>query len=210
MDFFEIIDTRQTNRVYGDYIPPKEDIERIIESARVAPSAMNQQNWKFIAVYNKDVKERMASAIELEYKKIADSLTNEMDKKKALSPLHHSTFFKNAPVVVVCAITKAPNFYEDILEKTNLYTKEEMGIMRPNSHMLSMGGAIENILFSAHSLGLRSCWMVAPVLAQKSLKDILDLAENDWIVTLLPIGKPKEKEARPPKKPLDDVMRIIE
>lgn len=209
MDFFEIIDTRHTNRVYDDYTPPKEDIERIIESARVAPSAMNQQNWKFIAVYNKDVKEKMASVIEDEYHKIADSLTDETDKKRALMPLHHSTFFKNAPVTIVCIIKKAPNFYEDILEKTNLYTKEEMGLMRPDSHMLSMGGAIENMILSAHVLGLDACWMVAPVLAQNGLKEILKLDKDDWIVTLLPLGKGCDFH-RPNKKSLDDVMKIIE
>lgn len=209
MDIFETIDTRHTNRNYEDYIPPKADIERIIESARIAPSAMNQQNWEFIAVYNKEVKENMASEIEKEYRKIENSLTDEMDKKRAMSPLAHSIFFKNAPVAIVCVIKNAPNFYEDILEKTKLYSKEEMSLMRPNSHLLSMGGAIENMILSAHALNLDSCWMVAPVLAQKSLKEILNLEKNDWIVTILSMGKGVDK-SRPPKKSLDEVMRIIE
>ena len=46
MDIFETIDTRHTNRNYENYIPPKEDIKRIIESARVAPSAMNLEVYR--------------------------------------------------------------------------------------------------------------------------------------------------------------------
>ena len=151
----------------------------------------------------------MASKIEEEYRRIENSLDDDMDKKRALSPLNHSIFFKNAPVSIVCVIKKAPNFYEDILEKTKLYTKEEMGLMRPNSHLLSIGGAIENMILSAHALNLDSCWMVAPVLAQKSLKEILNLEEEDWIVTILSMGKGIDT-SRPPKKQLDEVMQIIE
>ena len=54
------------------------------------------------------------------------------------------------------------------------YSLEEIGLMRPDSQLLSMGGAIENIILSAHALGLGSCWMVAPVIAQKELKSLLN------------------------------------
>ena len=41
MDIFEVLDNRKTIRKFDSYIPSKEEIERIIESARLAPSAMN-------------------------------------------------------------------------------------------------------------------------------------------------------------------------
>lgn len=63
MDIFEVLDNRKTIRKFDSYIPSKEEIERIIESARLAPSAMNTQNWKFIAVYNSEIKEKMAAAV---------------------------------------------------------------------------------------------------------------------------------------------------
>lgn len=46
--FFNIMDTRKTNRKYQNYVPPKEDIERIINSARLAPSAINAQTGNLL------------------------------------------------------------------------------------------------------------------------------------------------------------------
>ena len=67
MEIFECIDTRKTIRKYADYIPTDDEIKRIINSARLAPSAINAQNWRFIAVLNQDVKHKMAEAISDKY-----------------------------------------------------------------------------------------------------------------------------------------------
>ena len=50
MEIFEAIDNRKTIRKYDDYKPTTEEVKRIINSARLAPSAINMQNWKFIAI----------------------------------------------------------------------------------------------------------------------------------------------------------------
>ena len=57
MDLFETISIRKTIRKYSNEQLPVEDIKRIINSARIAPSAVNAQNWKFIAIYNDDIKQ---------------------------------------------------------------------------------------------------------------------------------------------------------
>lgn len=44
MNFQEVIDNRKTIRKYDSYVPTVDEIKRIINSARVAPSAMNMQN----------------------------------------------------------------------------------------------------------------------------------------------------------------------
>ncbi len=208
MDFFEVVDTRYSTRMWEDYTPPMEDIKRIINSARVAPSACNDQNWEFVVVLNQDTKEKMAQEISKLYDEVSQKMEDDKIRIRVKRFKNHSTFFTNAPIVVACVLKNHPQFLEGVLEKTG-FSKEESVRMRPDSQMLSIGGAIENMCLSAHALGLGACWMVAPVMAQEGLKKVLGIAQEDWLVTLLPIGKPKPINARAHKKPLDEVMRVI-
>ncbi len=173
MEIFECLDTRKTIRKYSDYIPTDDEIKRIINSARLAPAAMNTQNWKFLAIFNKDIKHKMADAVLNKYDEITSRI--DEDTARAVSSYKaHSTFFETAPAIIVCIETNAPSFMGGVLEKAN-YSKEEISKMRPDSYLLSMGGAVENMSLAAHALGLSSCWMVAPVLAEKAFKEILNL-----------------------------------
>ncbi len=208
MEIFECIDTRKTIRKYTDYIPTDDEIKRIINSARLAPSAINAQNWRFVAVLNQDIKHKMAMAISDKYDEITKNLDEET-KARVLGYKGHSTFFENAPVVIVCVEIEAPSFMGGVLEQAG-YSKDVISRMRPDSYLLSMGGAVENMILSANALGLASCWMVAPVLANDEIKNILKLKDNEKITTLLAIGKPySDNPNKPPKKPLEEVMEII-
>lgn len=208
MDLFTALDTRKTIRKYTDYTPTDDEIKRIINSARLSPSAMNTQNWRFLAVFNKDIKEKMANAVLKKYDEILGRIKEET-KPNVTRYRAHSAFFKEAPVVIVCLEKSAPSFMGGVLEEAK-YTKEEISKMRPDSYLLSMGGAVQSMALSAHGLGLSSCWMVAPVLAEEEFKKILNLKEDEKIVTLLTIGKPfGENPNRAPKKELDEIMEII-
>ena len=80
MDVFDAIKKRRSVRAYTSEEVSDEDIEQLIEAARLAPSAGNIQPWDFIIVRNAETKRRLATA--------------------AL----HQTFIEEAPVViVVCA-----------------------------------------------------------------------------------------------------------
>ena len=210
MELFEAIDNRKTIRKFDDYIPTVDEIKRIINSARLAPSAMNTQNWRFIAVCNDEVKNKMAEAVLNGYDKILknldENLKKDVEKYKA-----HSTFFTHAPFLIVCIEQDAPSFMGGILEKTGL-TDNEIKLMRPDSYLLSMGGAVENMLLSGYALGLGSCWMVAPVLGECGIRKVLNLKENEKIVSILAFGRPAKdiSDKRSPKKSLDEIMEIIE
>ena len=53
LDVFEAIKKRRSVRAYADEKVSEEDIERLIDAARWAPSAGNIQPWEFVVV--KDV-----------------------------------------------------------------------------------------------------------------------------------------------------------
>lgn len=51
MDFLELVSSRQSDRAYDKNRPVEpEKLERILEAARLAPSACNAQPWKFVVV----------------------------------------------------------------------------------------------------------------------------------------------------------------
>lgn len=60
MEFQDLILKRQSIRQYEDKAIPEEKLSRILEAARVAPSASNLQSWKFVVV--KDAKKRQELA----------------------------------------------------------------------------------------------------------------------------------------------------
>lgn len=60
MNIYEAIEKRRSVRVYREEPIPEESLKRILEAGRLAPSAHNSQDYKFIVV--KDAKKRKALA----------------------------------------------------------------------------------------------------------------------------------------------------
>ncbi len=62
MDVFEAINKRYSVRKYKNKDVEEEKIMKILESARLAPSAKNRQPWRFIVIRNKEIKKRLYEA----------------------------------------------------------------------------------------------------------------------------------------------------
>jgi nitroreductase len=77
MDVYDAIKTRRSVRAYQDKPVPEDVLKRILEAARLAPSASNRQDWKFIVV--RDPGNRRA---------VAQAANNQM-------------FIAQAPVIIV-------------------------------------------------------------------------------------------------------------
>ena len=56
MEVFEAIKNRRSVRNYKAEPVPEEKLKKVLEAARLAPSAHNAQEWKFVVV--KDAKKR--------------------------------------------------------------------------------------------------------------------------------------------------------
>jgi nitroreductase len=77
MEVLDVILKRSSIRSYKPDPVPEEKLNKILEAGRLAPSAHNAQNWKFIVVKDKE-----------KIKKIANSSLNQ-------------TFIAEAPIVIV-------------------------------------------------------------------------------------------------------------
>ena len=105
VNFFDVIKNRKTVRKFTDYIPTDDEIKEIIDSARLAPSAVNAQNWKFIAILNSDIKQKMADAVLEKYDEIASKLETQEEKDGVNRFRAHSTFFTQAPLLIAIVET---------------------------------------------------------------------------------------------------------
>ncbi|MCE5215071.1 MAG: nitroreductase family protein [Methanobacterium sp.] len=83
MDVFEAIKNRRSIRKYKNTEIENEKLEKILESARMAPSAANRQEWKFIVV--KDPQRR----------------------KKLVEAANGQKFVEQAPVTIVACSTES-------------------------------------------------------------------------------------------------------
>ena len=92
--FLELVRARQSDRSYLDKPVEQDKIDRILEAARLAPSACNSQPWKFVVVT--DPEKRML---------VADATAS-----KILSMNH---FSKQAPVQLVL-IEENANFTSSV------------------------------------------------------------------------------------------------
>lgn len=61
MDFFEVVKKRRTVRAYSGEIVSKEDLIQIIDAGRLAPSGFNRQGWRFIAITEKPMIEKISA-----------------------------------------------------------------------------------------------------------------------------------------------------
>lgn len=62
MDTLEAIHTRRSVRQFGEAPVSDEQIETLLRAAMAAPSAHNQQPWRFIVVRDRDTLARLAAA----------------------------------------------------------------------------------------------------------------------------------------------------
>jgi nitroreductase len=60
MDFHEVIRTRRSIRSFSNRVVGVETVGRILEAARIAPSAANTQPWHFIVVREADRRAKLA------------------------------------------------------------------------------------------------------------------------------------------------------
>jgi len=62
MDTYTAIATRKSVRAYLDKDVPEEVLSRILEAARLAPSASNRQEWRFVVVRDAKTRQRLVAA----------------------------------------------------------------------------------------------------------------------------------------------------
>jgi len=208
MELFAAIRTRRSIRRFKPDPLPEDDIVRIVQAATQAPSAGNWQMWKFLVVTNRPMLEKMRDAIIRKLDDIASCPEAEAFREKLEASKSYSTFFVNAPVTIVVLGERYRSTLEEVLEKRGA-KQWEIDELRQRPDLQSIGGAIQTLCLAAHAMGYGTCWMSAPCVAGKEIKEILGIGPEWEVVALVPLGIPDESPQTRPRKPLNEVLEFV-
>ena len=210
MDLFDAIQGRKSIRRFKQTPVPDEDIRKILDAARLAPSANNSQPWSFIVIKDRVLLKKMADAARTMIDRMVPFAENEKQAQRlAAYKSNYYTFFEKAPVVIA-VLTGAYDAGTDRLLARMGYSPEDIKRLRPLPGLQSVSAAIEHVLLAAHALGYGSCWMTGPLVAQEAFEELLGFGKERSIAALLPLGVPDENPPALSRKPLEEIMRIIE
>ena len=111
MEFVDVIYSRKSIRKYKMQDVPDEDIRKIVDAARVAPSGKNCQNWYFVVLKNRIIIEKLRQVIQKENRNIVNRMKKlDVDKAERFEKFcnHFTLFIDKAPVVI---LTFAKTYY---------------------------------------------------------------------------------------------------
>jgi len=185
----DTIHTRRSIRRYLDRPVPPALIDQLLDAATWAPSAHNCQPWRFVVIETVAVKTQLA--VRLSERLKADRLRDgdplvaiERDVQRSHARI------TAAPIVIVACLS---------LVEMDHYPDERRNALEKTMAVQSVANAVQNLLLTAHDLGLGACWLCAPLFAPDVVREVLDLP-GDWnaqaLITLgypADAGKPKER-----------------
>jgi nitroreductase len=205
MELKQAIESRTSIRVFKDEPVSLNDLREMVRLAGLAPSVNNFQPWRYIAVTNKDLLNRMADVVteKIELLPMTKSVAAGNVKKQVT---WFSTFFKDAPALLVLVVRP----YETVLESAVEMSHEEINILRNYPDVQSAGASIQNILLAAVDMGYGACWMSGAMFARTEIEAMLNIHAPEKALAFVVLGKPKA-EIKPKAKPnLAESMEIIE
>lgn len=171
MNLQEAIVTRRSVRLFLDKSVEKEKINQLMESAVQAPSATNAQPWAFAVIANKELLATYSSKAKAYLLEFLDKYPVLKKYETALSNPDFNIFYNAGTLLIIYSkpLNNAPN--EDCCL------------------------AAQNVMLSAHELGLGSCWIgfARDFLNRDDIKKELGVPNEYNAVAPLIIGYPKGK-----------------
>ncbi len=198
MDVFETMKDRQSIRKFRKDPVPREDILRMAEAASWAPTAGNSQNFRFIAVQERETIDRMRGIVD----EIVSRFTGTEigGGGKATS----QNLFAFAPAVI-CAVGGP---YESAMDKTLREKDPERYKARRfqvNPGLQGISAGITQFLLAACALGYGTCWMTGPLIAKQELESALSIRYPEELVAIIAVGKPDAAPPKPARKPASEI-----
>lgn len=187
MDALETIRTRRSAREFLPDPIPHEDLRRILDAARHAPSAGNGQPWRFLVTADRDslsrLKDRAIAAI---VRRIDASDKVDADKKPDVKAQYrdYAERIFAAPVLVLVYVA------------TDQYAE-----------FASHDGALAagTLLLAAHALGYGSCYQTS-LFPEDLVSDHFGVPEGYCLICAVPLGKTPAPPKDPGRRPLDEVV----
>jgi nitroreductase len=188
---------RRSVRVFTDQAVREEDLHTILAAANQAPSAHNQQSWRFIIL--RDAKKHA----------LADLVTRratDFPRPSCILLRMASRSIISAPLVVAIA-----NTGELIRHGSELFQVDKQAARDffRTMEIQSSAAAAENLLLAATSLGLGSVWLGILFLMKQEVLTFLGEPDGEFMA-VVPLGYPGRTTEGPKKRPLETTVRYLD
>jgi nitroreductase len=201
MDFFETVRKRQSIRRFSDLPVAHEDILAMLEAARMAPSATNEQPWRFIVIRDRELKTGMRDVVNT-LLEAGIQETDDQSRRKRLEGMRtYSLHFADAPVAV--AVLARP--------WQGGGSHSDPDVTSYNLAQQSVAMAVAQFLLAATALGYSSCFASAPAqFAHEELEALIGVKPPWFLVGIISLGKAAVQSGkRAPRKSLEEVCTFI-
>ncbi len=173
-----------------------DEIEVLLHAANQAPSAHNQQAWRFIVLRGEKKQElaQLVNTKSADFPRPAAALLR-MGAKSIIS----------APVVIAVANTG------DLIKRgTELFKVEKDAAYDffRTMEIQSSAAAVENMLLAATSLGLGTVWLGVLYLIKDDVLRFLGEPEGEFMA-VIPVGRPARTGTGPQKQPVETKVRTL-
>jgi nitroreductase len=195
-DALSAIKNRRSVRMFLDRPVGDEDLRTILLAANQAPSAHNQQSWRFIVISG-EKKNDLVSLICAQ----ASSFPKPANALLRLA----SRSIASSPVVIAVA-----NSGELISRGTELFKidKDTAYDFFRIMEIQSSAAAVQNLLIAATSLGLAAVWLGVLVLIKNDILRFLGEPEGEFMA-VIPVGYAARENIGPQKQPLEMVVKHL-
>ncbi|HKJ67291.1 MAG TPA: nitroreductase family protein [bacterium] len=185
---FDIFRNRRTVRQFKSTPVPHAHIMRILNAARYAPTAGNQQPWKFLVVQDRNtldqLKEKaLAWYIESYQAKRQPSENEPEAMKNSLRPVLQNVL--SAPVYVAVLVDSLTKYPQYIIHDGTL--------------------AAGYLMIAARSLGYGTGFFTT-FFPEDHMKEFFDIPDRYKLICFTPIGIPEKWPETPPKKKSEDLI----
>jgi len=183
MTLFEVIQKRVSVRSFRSDPIPQQYLEQILEAARLAPNAGNQQSWRFLVIQGKEKLDEFRDFAWRSRKKWLLENGYEADTDEGMKA--HYDKLLGAPLHIVVLI--------DLVVNYRGYAEQDGAL------------ATENIMLAARALGYGSVMITGSVSAE-TVRKFFRVPKRYSINCLIPIGVPEAWPKRRARKPLTDLV----
>ncbi len=191
-----VIRRRRSVRQFSDQSVADEDILKLLKAANHAPSAHNQQSWRFIVVRD---------AMKQELVNLISAKAAEFQRPSCALLRMASRSIASAPVVVAVA-----NTGELIHHGTDLFQvdKDVARDFFRTMEIQSSAAAVQNLLLAATSLGLATVWLGILFLIKDDVMRLLGEPHCEFMA-VIPVGHAARESQGPEKRPLEMVVKRL-
>lgn len=183
--FFDVVRQRRSVRKFKPDPVPEEHVRQILDAARLAPTAGNQQPWKFLVVNDRSLLDRLKDTC------IEQSLAARRARQGNVTPEQTESVTQyyqdclSAPVYVV-VLTDNESQY-------------------PTYNHWDGPLAAGYLMLAARALGYGTVFFTDSI-STEITRQVLNIPDRYTRVCITPIGVPEAWPDSPPKKDLDEFL----